>query len=150
MTALRRAFLASAVLWAIALPLATFAAADAGGATLPYSFAFVVYGFGHVICHQLPERSFRLWGWQMPVCARCAGIYLGAAVAAVVASARPRSGAGGRSARSARTALAIASAPALATLVYEWTTGQMPANWIRAATGVVLGAVVAWLVVEVD
>ncbi len=38
-----------------------------------------VYGVGSLICHQLPERSYHLWAAQMPVCARCAGIYFGAA-----------------------------------------------------------------------
>ena len=150
MIVLRRAFVAAAVLWAIALPLATFAATHAGGARLPFVFAFAVYGLGHVICHQLPERSFQLWGWQMPVCARCTGIYLGGALAAAVATARRRVGAGARPAAAARLALAAAATPAVATLVYEWTTGQTPANWIRAATGIAFGAVVAWLVVEVD
>ena len=28
-------------------------------------------------CHQMPERSFFIKGRQFPVCARCAGVYLG-------------------------------------------------------------------------
>ena len=28
-------------------------------------------------CHQLPERSFFICGYQFPVCARCAGIIIG-------------------------------------------------------------------------
>lgn len=28
-------------------------------------------------CHQLPERSFFIGGYQMPVCARCTGAMLG-------------------------------------------------------------------------
>lgn len=28
-------------------------------------------------CHQMPERSFFLGGYQLPVCARCTGILLG-------------------------------------------------------------------------
>jgi uncharacterized membrane protein len=48
-----------------------------------------VYGIGSLICHQLPERSFRLWTAQMPVCARCAGIYFGAAIAAIALAAAP-------------------------------------------------------------
>lgn len=28
-------------------------------------------------CHQMPERSFFVRGYQFPVCARCAGVYLG-------------------------------------------------------------------------
>lgn len=31
-------------------------------------------------CHQIPERSLFLFGWQMPVCARCQGILTGQAV----------------------------------------------------------------------
>jgi len=34
-----------------------------------------VYGFFSVTCHQKEERSFFLFDQQMPVCARCTGIY---------------------------------------------------------------------------
>jgi uncharacterized membrane protein len=34
---------------------------------------------GSVICHQLPDRSFFVNGWQLPVCARCTGLYLSGA-----------------------------------------------------------------------
>ncbi len=30
-------------------------------------------------CHQIPERSFFLLGYQLPLCARCTGIFLGIA-----------------------------------------------------------------------
>jgi uncharacterized membrane protein len=39
----------------------------------------LAYDAGRVICHQLPERSFFLEGRQLPVCARCTGLYLSAA-----------------------------------------------------------------------
>jgi len=45
-------------------------------------------------------------------------------------------------------ALVMAVVPTLATLVYEWTTGDVPAHWIRTAAGVPIGAVAAWLVVR--
>jgi len=32
-----------------------------------------------LVCHQQPERSFVLFGGSVAVCARCLGIYLGAA-----------------------------------------------------------------------
>lgn len=35
---------------------------------------------GRVICHQLPERSFFIDGRQLPVCARCTGLYVSAAM----------------------------------------------------------------------
>ena len=42
-------------------------------------FLAFVYATGSVICHQLPERSFFLDGRQLPVCARCTGLYLSGA-----------------------------------------------------------------------
>jgi hypothetical protein len=44
-------------------------------------------------------------------------------------------------------ALALAVVPTLLTLVYEWSTGDMPSHAIRAAAGVPIGVAVAWLVV---
>ena len=41
----------------------------------------VLFPLGHFICHQRPERSFFIGGQQLPVCARCTGLYLGAALA---------------------------------------------------------------------
>ena len=39
-------------------------------------FIAFVYAFGSVICHQLPDRSFFVDDRQLPVCARCTGLYL--------------------------------------------------------------------------
>lgn len=37
--------------------------------------------FGHRLgCHQMPERSFTIKGYQFPVCARCTGVILGQAL----------------------------------------------------------------------
>ena len=33
---------------------------------------------GSAVCHQMVERSFIFDGMQMPLCARCTGIYIGA------------------------------------------------------------------------
>ena len=46
-------------------------------------FLAFVFAAGNVICHQLPERSFFLDGRQLPVCARCTGLYLGGAAGLV-------------------------------------------------------------------
>jgi hypothetical protein len=88
MTTLRRAFLAMSIGWAVLLPVAPFAASQPAPAPFWYGLAFVVYGAGSFICHQLPARSFHTWSAQWPVCARCTGIYFGAAMAAVVATVR--------------------------------------------------------------
>jgi uncharacterized membrane protein len=39
-----------------------------------------VYKLFSAVCHQIPERSFYLAGFPLAVCARCAGLYVGAAV----------------------------------------------------------------------
>ena len=58
MTTLRRAFLAMSIGWAVLLPVAPFAASQPAPAPFWYGLAFVVYGAGSFICHQLPARSF--------------------------------------------------------------------------------------------
>jgi hypothetical protein len=184
---LRPAFVAASVVWALLLPLAPLIAARPHAAPLAGLFLSAVYIIGSAICHQLPERSFHLLSHQLPVCARCTGIYTGAAFAAIVAAplrafavgtpARPRrrsdedrrSGGGkggpttiapptgrfttagaGRfsAAASSRAMLGVAALPAAISLLYEWTTGHMPSHWARAATGLPLGAAVAWLLVQ--
>jgi uncharacterized membrane protein len=148
-SALRRAFVAASVAWAIILPLAPFAASRPHGGPVVFGFAYGAYAIGSLICHQLPARSFRLWSVPLPVCARCAGIYTGAAVAAVLGLAGHLS-AKLAAASSARRILVAAAVPTAATLIYEWTTGDTPANWVRALAGAPIGAAVAWIVGEVD
>jgi uncharacterized membrane protein len=171
--------------------MATFAASPAHQSAGGAAFVVSVYSIGSIICHQLPARSFHLWAVQMPVCARCTGIYLGAAIGAIAASVAPlkrrptytigsgaifgdgsvvgnRFSGADRTGRDAivgdgvnkvvvghhfsganwpRVSLIVASLPTLLTLVYEWTSGHTPANGIRAAAGLPIGIVVAWLVV---
>src|SRR5262249_27810059 len=77
---LRRAIGVGSILWSVALPAAAFSVVRAPS-MIGYRFAFVVYGVGAVVCHQRPDRSFHMWTVALPVCARCLGIYAGAAVA---------------------------------------------------------------------
>jgi uncharacterized membrane protein len=107
-------------------------------------FAFFIYSVGRVVCHQRPERSFHLGSIPLPVCARCIGIYAGAAAVALLALGGYRFSS--RSSKQARGWLAAAAAPAALSLLYEWGTGQMPSNMIRAATGVIIGAAVGAIV----
>jgi uncharacterized membrane protein len=139
---LRIPFVAMAATWAVLIVAATYLAGRAHAAPAANALIISVYGIGSVICHQLPERSFHLWSAQMPVCARCAGIYVGAAAFALGASASH-----GARTMQARTVLALAAVPTALTLIYEWTTGQMPSHAIRAAAGAAIGGAVAWLVV---
>jgi uncharacterized membrane protein len=144
MTLLRRAVIGGAIVWAAALPAATLVAAQVQPRTLASLFAVSVYFVGSAVCHQLEARSFHLWAHQMPVCARCTGIYAGAALAVLAGGVRRR-----RSpvAVNPRWLVGLALMPAAASLIYEWGTGVAPSNLARAATGFVAGATVAWLVV---
>ena len=141
------------IAWAVLVPLAPFAASKPAPAHFWYGLAFVVYGAGSFICHQLPARSFHSWSAQWPVCARCTGIYFGAAVVAVVAMVRLKPDTTyitRLSTRRARGLLVAAALPTAVTLIYEWTTGDTPSNAIRALAGAPLGAAVAFLVVDVN
>src|SRR5580765_8805054 len=83
LTKFRTAFVILAVVWAFVVPAAAVAATRPASA-VDTAFAFVVYRIGRLICHQRPERSFHLAGAQLPVCARCTGVYAGAALMAIV------------------------------------------------------------------
>ena len=146
---LRAAFVAAVAAWAALLVVTPWLASRPHASPIASGLILAVYGIGSLVCHQLPERSYHVWTAQVPVCARCAGIYAGAVIGAIAGILHVARG-GWRATRRAddpRIVLALAAAPTLATLLYEWTTGDMPAHAIRAAAGVPLGLVVAWLVV---
>lgn len=145
--------------WATVLPLATFIASRPHLPKALYVASAGVYGLAAFLCHQIPARSFHLWGVQMPVCARCVGIYAGAAGGGAAtllargsgAAARARSAVeravSGRAipSRAARRAVLVSVLPTAATLAWEWSSGQAPAGWLRALAGAPLGITVAML-----
>ncbi|MFQ5651391.1 MAG: DUF2085 domain-containing protein [bacterium] len=47
-----------------------------------YDLSFKICGY---LCHQLPERSFFLFGAQFPLCFRCSGILIGSLIFPVLA-----------------------------------------------------------------
>jgi len=47
------------------------------GGLLPIGWLEKANLVGYAICHQIDERSFFIAGRQLPLCARCTGIYLG-------------------------------------------------------------------------
>lgn len=141
LNALRRFLIAAPLAWLIALVGAASIASKPSVGVFAYSFSAMVYGIGSLICHQLPERSFHLWGAQVAVCARCFGLYGGAATAVLVAAVQPLTVERFVKTRP-RTLVALAACPTVITLLYEWTSGVMPSHWIRAAAGFVLGAVI--------
>jgi len=110
----------------------------------PSSLATLIYAAGSIVCHQIPERSFHLDAFQLPVCARCLGIYAGAAAAASVHavgllatdSTRWRS----LSPRAARTVFLVSALPTLLTVGLEWGGVWRGSNAVRAIAGIALGA----------
>jgi uncharacterized membrane protein len=120
---------------------------------LPATVAAAVYAVGSLICHQMPERSFHLGASQLPVCARCLGIYAGAALGTLGAAATlaglPPGERPGRAAgwwRGSRVWIAAAAVPTAATLLLE-AAGVWPAtNMVRACAGAPLGAAVGVMV----
>ena len=111
---------------------------------LPVPIAGILYALGSRICHQRPERSFHLLAVQLPVCARCAGIYAGAAIGSLLAlsgSIRER-----LFSFSPRMLLVVGVLPTLMTLIIEWSGAWAGGNDARAAAGVWLGVAVAFVV----
>ena len=144
-TAIRPILVVLAVGWVGALFLAAFVARHPSSTLSLVAVSAAVYEIGSLVCHQLPNRSFYFWGSQLPVCARCTGLYVGAAAAALVAAtigpAVQR-----RLWERARPLLFLAAVPTAVTLIQEWISGNMPSHWIRAAAGFPLGAVAMLIV----
>ncbi|MBM4374910.1 MAG: DUF2085 domain-containing protein [Deltaproteobacteria bacterium] len=89
-----------------------------------------------LVCHRRPERSLAFLGVVMPVCSRCAGLYAGGAVGALVG--RPRLGLG-----RARTLLAVAGSLLLVDIVTQDAGVHPPWHGTRLATGALLGYLAA-------
>lgn len=109
----------------------------------PAPVSALTYALASLVCHQLPARSFHYGLVQLPVCARCIGIYGGAAVGSMIfAICRPR-----LAAVSPRAMLVAGSLPVAITVALEWSGAWAPGNVIRALTGLVLGIAAAFVVV---
>ena len=63
--------LAGILIWLAAIILAPWLRSRSSGLS-PY-----VYACFSPLCHQVPGRSFELFGFPLAVCARCLGIYVG-------------------------------------------------------------------------
>ena len=130
----------AAVSWSIAIlaaPVGMHDPATSGPCAL-------VYAAAAQICHQKTERSFAVAGIQMPVCARCSGLYLSGAVGALVAWIRrlrvPLT--------SIRTVLFAAAVPTAVTFALEFAGILAFSNLARAAAALPLGAAGGWSFVQ--
>jgi uncharacterized membrane protein len=137
---------------AAALAALSWVAAVVAAPLLPVPLAGILYAAGSLICHQLPERSFHLQSFQLPVCARCFGLYAGgamgsAAAAAVGFTAFARS-APWRSSRALYVTTVVAAIPTILTVVAERGFGAAVSNTMRAVAAVPLAGVAAYVVMR--
>jgi uncharacterized membrane protein len=129
----------AAVLWA-AVAVAAPLAASSGRF---HWLSFAAYQIGALICHQRPERSFHLAAVQMPVCARCLGLYAGGALGLVLAWAVRRAW----PPVAARLILAVTALPIAVSVALEWIGAIETTNLFRAATGLPLGLAAGFLII---
>ncbi|HEX7798060.1 MAG TPA: DUF2085 domain-containing protein [Vicinamibacterales bacterium] len=146
-TAIRPILVAAPIVWIAAVFGALVIASQTSVGVALYALSAAVYETGSLVCHQLSNRSFHVWGAQMPVCARCTGLYVGAAAAAALTATRIDRAVQRQVWDRARELLLIGATPTALTLAYEWLSGVTPGNWIRAAAGFPLGAIVMLIVV---
>jgi uncharacterized membrane protein len=137
-----RVLVAAALLWVAAILLSPFAIASGQGAVS--LGAAGVYATGARVCHQRSERCFWIQGRPMPVCARCTGLYAGAAAAGPLALFL----AAGVSSRRARLVVSLAALPTAISWGIEFAGLAHPSNSVRMIAALPLGFVVAWLVIS--
>lgn len=140
---LLRALVVASVAWLAAILFAPLAIAS--GRPVISAAAVGLYAAGARICHQRPTRCFLIQGRPMPVCARCTGLYAGAAFAAPLALLL----ASGVSTRRARRLALIAAIPTVFTWATEVAGFTHPSNAVRFTAALPLGFVAAWLVVGI-
>ncbi len=145
--ALARTLPVLAVGWAGLILIAPWLGSGSGAGRGAAWLSVSIYWLGSLVCHQRPERSFHLSGAQLPVCARCTGLYLSGALGVVVGWWRgSRGGAVGLS--SWRWPIVLSVLPTAATLVVEWWRPTAVSPMIRAAAALPAGAVAGLLLAE--
>ena len=128
-----------AVMWLLAIVTSPVLLAR-GQAQIP---TIAAYQIGSLVCHQRPERSFHLAGIQMPVCARCFGLYLAGAVGLVFAwIGRLR-----LPSHTTKVIMALAAAPIVLTVALEMLGAITTSNVVRLSTGLPLGFAAGLLIV---
>ncbi len=100
----------------------------------PLFSAQPIYELFSRICHQIPERSWHLFGAQLPVCIRCTAIYAGFLFGTLMIR-RPN-----------LIFLKLAATTTLVQFLIE--IAVVDYSWPRAVTGLALGFAVAPFVVQ--
>jgi uncharacterized membrane protein len=143
---------------------------------IPIAAALVVFGWlmvappgllgkadavGYAVCHRIDARSFHIGNRQLPLCARCSGMYLGALLGIVYYSITVPRNSGGASSKWLYAALGffvlifgIDGINSYLTLMKETSpifasipTLYYPNNTLRLLTGTGMGLVIATAIV---
>jgi uncharacterized membrane protein len=111
---------------------------------------------GYAICHRISVRSFFVGEVQMPLCARCTGMYLGIllGVAIMVGLGRWRYGTLPRRGVIVVmilfiTVMGIDGVNSYATLIPGLPHVYEPRNWLRLVTGILTGVAISGLIYPV-
>jgi uncharacterized membrane protein len=142
MRVLARLLVVASVAWLGAVIAAPFAIQSSSQSIR--DAAAVVYAAAGFICHQRPERSYWIAGEQLPVCARCTGLYVSAAIGGPIAYVYAMALSSAR----ARMAAVAAGLPTLITWSMEMAGLAHPSNTVRAVAALPLGFAVAWLLMS--
>lgn len=106
--------------------------------------ALILYRSFSALCHQMPERSFHLFGSPLAVCARCSGVYIGA-LAGLCAYPLVRSL--GETTFPPRRWLLFAALPMLFDVAGAVLGVSVSTHTSRATTGAIAGLAAAFYVV---
>jgi uncharacterized membrane protein len=114
------------------------------------------HGVGRAVCHQWPAHSFFLGGRSLPLCARCTGTFLGAAVSLLAAVWRGRDRSGALPPAGILAVLLLSMAAwavdglnSFLTLFPGVPHLYAPSNLLRLATGLLNGVALANLALPV-
>jgi hypothetical protein len=149
------ALAAAAMAWTLLLLLAPYFASRSGPSDFSFRLAAGTYLAGRFVCHQRADRSFHEAAVQLPVCARCFGLYASASAGALIACAVGVLGARrtarseaitGKRLRGHGRLLVLAAVPTLASVVLEWAGVWRQDPMTRCAAAVPLGIAVGWFV----
>lgn len=107
--------------------------------------ASLIYRSFSYVCHQIPARSFQFAGHQLPVCARCLGLYagffVGALIYPIVSSLSTKT-----PAMPARRWLLLALVPTVVDFGLDFLGWWENTHASRVSTGLLLGAALSFYV----
>lgn len=130
----------------VAVPLAAAVVLGIWTRLTPEGLLGKADAIGYAVCHRIDARSFHLGDRPLPLCSRCTGMYLGAALSLAYLQVSGRQGAGGYPDRRVRPILGVFGLAFVADSVnsllqaYPGLPFLYPAqNEIRLATGLLGG-----------